>query len=147
MLVEGHGLAVRVPQGWEAKIFRHPHGEPTLHAASFALPLRDGEFGAHATTGMGPGDAFCSVTEYLVDENLTPGVGLFAPAQPRGLEAGEFRLSALMADRPGQLGVQRFFTATGRPFCLYAVLGSAAARARLPELGAVLGSLRIAPRD
>ena len=38
MIVEAHGIGLDVPDGWEARIYRRPHGDPTLHAANFALP-------------------------------------------------------------------------------------------------------------
>jgi len=47
--------------------------------------------------------------------------------------------------RPGQVGRQEFFTASGRPFCLYVVIsgGRAERRRQLAALGVVLRSLRI----
>jgi hypothetical protein len=46
---------------------------------------------------------------------------------------------------PGQAGTQRFFTASGRPFCLFAALGSRAdARALVPQLNALLAGVTIA---
>jgi hypothetical protein len=45
---------------------------------------------------------------------------------------------------PGQAGAQRFFTAAGRPFSLYAVLGSGRrAPALVPRLNELLGAIRI----
>ena len=45
---------------------------------------------------------------------------------------------------PGQAGLQRFFTVAGRPFCLYAVIGSRAAGPRvIPRLNEMLRAVRI----
>src|SRR5437867_2391132 len=38
MVVSAHGISVDLPHGWEGRIFRRRHGDPTLHAATFALP-------------------------------------------------------------------------------------------------------------
>jgi hypothetical protein len=47
--------------------------------------------------------------------------------------------------RPGQVGRQEFFTASGRPFCLYVVVSGARTerRRQLAAIGVVLRSLRI----
>lgn len=160
MRIEAHGIAVEVPDGWEARIFRHPGGEPTLHAGSFPLPHSDGEFGSRATAAMPSGAAFLALTEYRPDRELRPGTGIFAsPAPPSALADGDFHPRTLLIARAGQEGLQRFFTAQGRPFCLYVVrhapreqtaheAAAAAARAarHLGGLTSLLGSLRIHPR-
>ena len=55
-----------------------------------------------------------------------------------------FGSKRLQRPLPGQLGCQRFFTAGGRPFCLYVVAGS---RAYLPriiaDVNAVLAGLDV----
>lgn len=142
--IGAHGIRVAAPAGWDLRIFRHGAGEPTLHAASFALPERVGEFGTAATRAMPADGLFLTLTEYRPDARLRPGVGLFAGSQPRHLPAASFRREAVLAQRPGQLALQRFFTVGERPFCLYTVAGSRAAlRKREDELQALLGSLVI----
>ena len=58
-----------------------------------------------------------------------------------------FRSTGLAHPRPGQAGVQHFFTAAGRPFCLYVVVSGPRSerRRQLALLGHVLRSLRIQP--
>lgn len=144
--VRAFGIEAEAPPSWEVRIFRLAEGEPTLHASSFPLPLSDGEFGADATRRMRRDGAFVSVTEYRVDGKLTPGQGLFAPRQPRALSRAAFSPNALLRGNADQLGTQMFFTAAGRPFALYAVVGSPAAFARrLPEVNALLATLAIDP--
>jgi hypothetical protein len=144
-VIRAFGIEVEASAGWEARIFRLPNGEPTLHAASFPLPVEDGEFGANATRHMKAHEAFLSVTEYRVDGKLTPGRGLFAADKPRAIAATAFSPNALLRGSHGQLGSQKFFTAAGRPFGLYAVVGSAAALPpRLGELNALLAALSVA---
>lgn len=145
--IEAHGIAIEAPRRWEARIFRHDGGEPTLHAASFALPASDGEFGSRATARMPRGGMFVSLTEYRPGQGLQPGRGLFSATEPpSSLSRGDFHPRTLLIARPGQEGVQRFFTAQGRPFCLYAVLdvgdGAVAAGVGHPHLGALNRLLR-----
>jgi hypothetical protein len=162
-----YGLEVSVPAGWVARIYARPlaraaaipafpspfarraeahGGTATLHAASFALPAQDAEFGTTATESMPRAGAFLALVEYEAGAGLEPGVGLFSPPGPPGtLGAGDFAPETMLRPRPGQVGAQRFFTASGRPFCLYAVLrGGGRAGSGLGELNRMLGSLRIA---
>jgi hypothetical protein len=145
MRTSGHGLSIDVPPGWEARIVRVAHGAPFLHVASFALPASPGQFGARATAAMGADGAFAALVEYVVDDHVLPGSGLFSSTgwRPR-LRMGEFARSQLQVIRPGHLGAQRFFTEGGRPFCLYAVIAPVRKRpARLVgELSAVLATVR-----
>jgi hypothetical protein len=140
-----HGLSVDVPVGWEARIVRPPESAPYLHVASFALSADSGQFGAGATATMGPDRAFAALVEYLVDRHVQPDSGLFASGRwrPR-LRVGEFSRDRLQVTRSGHLGAQRFFTAAGRPFCLYAVVSPARRRPAqlIGELSAVLATVR-----
>jgi hypothetical protein len=144
MRAAGHGLAIEVPRGWEARIARRAQSAPFLHIASFALAPDAGEFGAAVTARMGSDSAFAALVEYRVDAHVTPGAGLFSSSWSSRLRPSEFRRGQLQVARPGQLGFQRFFTHSGRPFCLYAVISPV--RRRPPrlvaELAAVLATLR-----
>lgn len=145
MRMAAHGLSVDVPVGWEARIVRPPESAPYLHVASFALTADSGQFGAGATATMGPDRAFAALVEYLVDRHVQPDSGLFASGRwrPR-LRVGEFSRDRLQVTRSGHLGAQRFFTAAGRPFCLYAVVSPARRRPAqlIGELSAVLATVR-----
>jgi hypothetical protein len=147
--LEAHGISIELPTGWNGRLFRHPGAGATLHAGDFQLALGDGEFGDASTAAMPAGTTFIALTEYLPGEGLEPGRGLFGPRRiPRRLDPSSFTANGLAHPRQGQEGVQHFFTAAGRPFCLYVVLaGSRAQRRRqLGILEHVLGTLRIAPR-
>ncbi|MFL5860072.1 MAG: hypothetical protein ACJ780_04730 [Solirubrobacteraceae bacterium] len=145
MRTAAHGLAVDVPVGWEARIVRPPESAPYLHVASCSLHADSGQFGAGVTARMGADSAFAAVVEYLVDRNAQPQSGLFASARwhPR-LRLREFSHDQLQVMRPGHLGAQRFFTAVGRPFCLYAVISPVRRRPAqlIGELSAVLATVR-----
>jgi hypothetical protein len=141
----GHGLSIEVPRGWEARIARRDGSAPFLHIASIALRPDSGEFGAAVTARMEADSAFAALVEYRVDSQITPGAGLFASRWRPRLHAVDFGRARLQVVRPGHLGLQRFFTQSGRPFCLYAVIFPLRKRpARLAaELSAVLGTLRV----
>jgi hypothetical protein len=155
MRVAAHGIALDLPRRWEAHLYRRPGGDPVLHAASFPLPTTDGDFGSGATAQMPARGAFLALKEYRPGPRLVPGVGLFASrAIPLPLPEREFHPRALQVGRAGQAGLQRFFTAAGRPFCLYAVIATgrtAVAHAteapdRVTELSQILSTLEIVQR-
>ncbi len=124
--ISGFGISAAIPDGWEARIHRHQDGEPTLHAATFPLPPKDGEFGTRATGRMPSEALFLSLTEYRTGEGLGTRHGLFAHPPPTSLDAAYFHSRALLWARPGQRGMQRFFSISGRAFCLYVVVSGPA---------------------
>lgn len=150
MILAAHGLRIELPRGWSGRVFSRGHGVATLHAGNFTLALSDGEFGDRSTASMHPGSAFIALTEYLPGDGLKPGRGLFAARRiPRPLDPSAFAAAGLAHPRPGQVGTQHFFTAAGRPFCLYVVLaGDRIMRRRaLLAVDHALESLQIAHRE
>jgi len=150
VIVDAHGLRVELPRGWSGRVFGRSQHMATLHAGDFQLPLEDGEFGAVATAAMAEIASFLALTEYLPGSGLKPGAGLFAPRGiPLPLDPAEFANSRLAHPRPGQVGMQHFFTASDRPFCLYVVIGGPrmARRGQLLALDHILGTLQIARRQ
>ena len=147
MVIRGHGIAVDVPRGWEGRIFRRGDGAPVLHVASFALHDGDGDFGAAATGRMRADDCFLALLEYRTGGDLQAGHGLFAGRRPPVPDPHHFGDRQLQVTRRGHLGWQRFFTESGRAFCVYGVI--APVRRPVPalvtELGAVLRSVAVAP--
>lgn len=130
MRLTAHGIALELPRGWHGRIFRRPGAQPTVHAANFALPAEDGDFGSGATERMRDAGAFLALKEYEAGPRLVPGQDLFAPASiPLPLDPRRFGSRRLQVGRRGQAGMQHFFTASGRPFCLYAVVKTANAGA------------------
>jgi hypothetical protein len=149
LILEAHGLLVRLPPRWSGRVFARSGGIATLHAGSFPLALDDGEFGDRSTGLMPPEASFLALTEYRRGGGLEPGKGLFAPRRiPRRLDPTSFARTGLAHPRPGQAGMQHFFTASGRPFCLYVVIaGGRSVRGRqLAAVDGVLTTLRIAKR-
>jgi hypothetical protein len=148
MILQAHGLRIELPARWTGRLFRRAGGNCTLHAGDFSLALNDGEFGDSSTARMPSGATFVVVTEYVPGAGLEPGRGLFAPRRIHlPLEPRSFSTTRLAHPRHGQAGTQQFFTAQGRPFCLYAVVAGAPShrRRQLPVLDRVLRSLQVQP--
>lgn len=149
MRLDAHGIQIELPKGWSGRLFSRGYGVATLHAGNFTLALEDGEFGDRSTGAMSDGAMFIALTEYRPGAGLKPGTGLFAAKRiPRRLDPTALKSTGLAHPRPGQAGMQHFFTVSGRPFCLYVVLagGRSARRRQLSHLDHVLSSLRIDPR-
>ena len=156
--IAAHGLRVELPRTWEGRLYRrvgplrhagHPeaHGHPdasvnpVLHLANFALPPSRGDFGTGAVERMGPRHVFVALVEYDREEAGRP---LFAASGVPRPRLGDFAPSALQRIIPGQLGCQRFFTESGRPMCLYVVLGSRRhAEELVAETDVVLSGLEV----
>ena len=150
MKAEANGIAVPVPPGWDVRIGQSSGtrsglgSHPIVHAGTFGLPAKRAEFGGGAVEVMGLSDVFVVLFEFG-QESL--GQPLFAPAGlPRQLDPASFQPYQLQRIIPGQLGLQRFFTEQGRPFCLYAVLGGPANRAALVgALNVLLEGITVTP--
>lgn len=149
MILERHGIRIELPRSWSGRIFSRQDGTATLHAANYALALADGEFGDRSTGAMRPGHSFMALTEYTVGEGLKPGSGLFGKAGLRlPLDPAALTARGLAHPRPEQVGAQWFFTASGRPVCLYVVLAGerVSRRRQLAGVDHVLRSLSLHPR-
>lgn len=147
--LRAHGITAQLPGGFEGQIFRRQvvAGEvahPVAQFATVALPAQVGDFGGGVVNLMGSSDIFAVLFQYG-PESL--GKALFArQGMPRQLATSDFRPFTLRRGMPGQSGTQWFFTEAGKPFTLYAVLGSHRARAQLvPRLNGLLQNISVAP--
>jgi hypothetical protein len=142
MRISAHGIRADLPAGWDGRISRRPGGQAVLQAATFRLPLEDGDFATVATSTMPADGVVVVILEY--DRELA-GSGLFAaPGPPDALAAADFSSATMLRRIPGQAGVQRFFSHDGRAFGLYAVIGSRAdAGALAARATALLRTLRL----
>ncbi len=146
MILAAHGVRIQLPARWTGRIFRRRGGNVTLHAGDFPLALDDGEFGDASTARLAPGASFLALAEYVPGAGLQAGRGLFAPARIElPLDPTRFSIRGLAHPRAGQLGHQQFFTAAGRPFCVYVVVAGDGShrRRQLPLLDGILRTLRI----
>jgi hypothetical protein len=167
-ILSAHGIEARLPAGFEGRIFRRvlpstptptptpraavPGGRaevtrPVAHFATFALPAdvaEVGDFGSGVVTLMGPDDIFAVLFEYGPESTER---ALFAhQGMPRMLGPDDFRPMTLRRGLANQSGTQWFFTESGRPFTLYAVLGHHGRRFSLvPRLNSLLHSLQVRP--
>lgn len=149
MKLAAHGISLELPRGWSGRLFSRDGTVATLHAGDFTLALQDGEFGDHSTGRMPTPASFLALTEYHAGAGLAPGRGLFAARRiALPLDPAAFSASRLAHPRRGQVGTQHFFTASGRPLCLYIVLagGRSERRGQLLTLDGVLRSLSVAAR-
>lgn len=144
--IEGHGISVDVPSGWDGEIYVRPEEPalPVLHLATIALPAGRGDFGGGAVERLGSYDIFVSFSEYGPE---SVGTALFAAADLTPVPPDAFDTQALQRPIPPQCGWQRFATVANRPFCLYVVLGNHRLRARLAaEAQAVVETIAVNPR-
>src|SRR5206468_10250400 len=77
MRLSNYGITVDLPATWEGRIYRRPQGFPILQAATFPLPLEDGDFGSGAVASMGSSDTFAALLEYDPELSFT---GIFGPS-------------------------------------------------------------------
>lgn len=142
--ISSHGLALDVPAGWDARIYRRAAEagattHPVLHAANFPLPSERGDFGSGAVELMGPTHVLVVLIEF---HPAAASTATFASQGVPRLDPAAFDPAGLQRILPGQSGFQRFFSVKGRAFCLYVVLGSHARRALLiPEAERLLAGL------
>ena len=145
--LSAEGITVDLPPGWEGVI--GPGAElddgsvrnVVAHFASFPLPARRGDFGGGAVDFMTASDAFVVLFEY---GRNAAGSALFGAQGVPEIASGHFDRAVLQRPLPLQSGVQRFFTESGRAFCLYVVVGSHVDRAEiLPAVNQLIASLRI----
>lgn len=154
--VSDRGITVDLPEGWEADFFRRdptpvPLGaehEPEVtttivHLANWPLPTERGDFGGGAVELMRLDDLLLVLFEYGPAER---GTELFSSTVvPWPLRATDFDANRLQRPLPGQLGLQQFFSSpSGRPYCLFVVLGSDRNTETLvAEVNEVLGTLQL----
>jgi hypothetical protein len=163
MRLQGTGIQLDLPRGWEGRL-RPRAPEPreggggvarsvtaqsagplpvVVHAANFALPPTLGDFGGGAVETMATRDLFLTLFEYGPE---SAGTALFArKGMPRRLRPADLDPWSLRTPLPGMSGTQVFFTEAGRPFCLYVAVGSHVRRFRtLPVVSTILESVHIA---
>lgn len=135
MMLAAHGLSVRVPTGWDVRIYRREptDGEvpnPILHAATVRLPWSRGDYGSNVVDRLGADDAFVALLEF---DRADASTALFAPRGLPHVTATDFGPRQLHRVLPHQSGTQSFFRVNGRPFSLYVVLGAHSRRLLLVD--------------
>jgi hypothetical protein len=116
---------------------------PVLHLANFALPGSRGDFGTGAVESMSADHVFIALLQFGAD---CLGTALYAPQGLPRLAARDFNPNGLQRKVAGQAGFQHFFTAAGRPLCLYVVLGAhRQAGVLCPQINDVLARIEVSP--
>ena len=149
MALSAHGINALLPAGFEGRIFvRQSVGEeisrPVAQFATFPIPQGIGDFGGNTDTNLGPSDIFAVLFEYGPE---SVGKALFSvEGIPSGLSTKDFLPYIVRPGIGGSLGIQRFFTVSGRPFMFYARLGSLEQQAILVQrVNQLLANVTIEP--
>jgi hypothetical protein len=137
------GLRVMLPSGWEGRI-RRSGARAVLHLASFALPPTGSDDLAGAAVEAIPRDGVVIALVEMGEDVL--GSVLYANEGVPEIAAAQIAPGVASGPIPeGAGGVQRFFTAAGRPFMLYVAVGAVTDADRLAaEANQVLRTLRVA---
>lgn len=157
--LEEFGIAVEVPNGWDAKLYRRepptPEDQtaPVLHIGSFALPEDDADFATSAVDLMEPGDVLIVLTEFAPDRYLKPGAGLYSQLGiPLAFSVKQFDPNTMPKVLDGLIGNQSFFTVNERPFSLLMIVGSGSgiratvtAAEAVERARSVVASIEVAP--
>ena len=147
--LRGHGLALTVHDGWEARIWMPdlpPPAEnhPVVRLANFALPLTKDTYAEDVADALRPGRVVASLAEFspsLADR------GLYAPQGVPGLDVADLDPRAVQWQAPGRAGLQRFFSEQGRAFSLYVIARSGPGLDRaMGELTSQLDGFVVEPR-
>jgi hypothetical protein len=138
----GHGVAVDIHPGWEARVWRADAAPPAVpgtvvRLANFPLPVTKNTYAAEVADDLKPGDVLVSLVE--LDPSLADR-GLYAAQGVPLVRVDDLDPRALQAAGPGRLGVQRFFSLQGRAFSLYVMAREGASLE--PSLRAMNASLR-----
>ena len=152
--MQGGGIAIELPTGWDAEIYRRPtdasalssDGTPeqtnaVLHAANFALPEPRGDFGSGAVELMQRSNLLIVLFEYNTDDAQS---ALFRQSGlPLPLIADEFHPHNMQRARRGLQGCQRFFNTGTRAWCLYVVVAESGMADLIAEANDVLATVDV----
>lgn len=144
--LKAHGLSTTVPAGWDGRIARFREREvpaaTVAHLASFRLPPERGDFGSGAVESMGPEDVLVCLVEFPGEE----GSVLFSSQGVPRFRPTDFDPAVMQRTIAGMCGAQRFFTAAGRAFCAYVVLGrNRSIRPLVDQVNTTLASTQVGP--
>ncbi len=117
------GITVEVLDGWDVEMseLSGSSSRSLVHFGNFALPVERGDYGSGAVEIMGSAGIFMALMEF--DESAASTALFQGASMPSSLAVADFSAETLQRRLPNQLGTQRFFVASGRPFVLYVVLG------------------------
>jgi hypothetical protein len=145
-----HGLTLRVPRGWEARMWVPDLPPPAINLpvvrlANFPLALTRDTYAEDSAHELRPAQVVASLVEF---EPALADVGLYAPQGFPALDVEDMSPKAVQLRRADRLGLQRFFSVDGRAFSLYVIArrGTGLRRA-LNELETVLAETVVDPPE
>jgi hypothetical protein len=144
--VRGHGLAVHIAAGWEARMWLPDLpppaiNRPVVRVANFALPASRDTYADDVADRLEPGGVVASLVEF---EAGLASHGLYASEGVPTFGERDLDPRAVQVQGDGRVGLQRFFSVEGRAFSLYVIgrRGPRLARA-LRDLGVMLRTLAV----
>ena len=157
--IDRHGIELQLPDDWDGRVQRRPVlqpapmtdgraapgardvSRPVLHVSNRALPSALSDFGGDVVPGMRADDVFLALVDYGEE---CADTALFAARGVPTLAPSHFAQNRMARYVPGRSASQKFFTAGGRGFCLYAVVGSHSRRlVTVPRLSRIASTLNI----
>jgi hypothetical protein len=146
--LEGHGLALEVARGWEARLWtpRVPApavNRPVVHLTNAPMQRTDDTYAVDRAASLRRGGVMAVLAEM---DPAGAGRGLYADDGPPSVATADLDTRALQEAAPGRSGAQRFFSIAGRAFVLYVMAreGPGLPRA-LRELSESLATLTAVP--
>jgi hypothetical protein len=169
--IQGYGLSVDVPDGWEGRVFREADpeeddGRPTMHVGNFAMPTDDATYGSSIIKSMTSGGQMYMVLAEYTPDCLLPNTGATVPDDPATVDITQVGAVAFgnpgvpvlqvpdffrdvvhgTTSLPNATAVQIPFTTAGRLFVLYAVVGDdSGLSTAVASLNDVLATLLVSP--
>ena len=150
-VVASEGIQFEIPDSW-SYLTTPPLTEAegyagvNFRAASMAFPIDESSFASGTMGLLGPLDAAFVLQEEVPGPEVVPGQGYYDALKPENLTLVSFSDERLQVTRDGQYGYLEPFSASGRAFHIYAVLGSvAAAGSSLSAINGALSSLVVNP--
>jgi hypothetical protein len=157
--LRAYGLSCAALPGWDVRIEQRaqstvpapasdlPMGgfvHPILQAGTSALPAVRGDYGSGYVEKMTSADVFVCLGEF---DREAGAEEMFDDGMVRSLRPSDFHPDAQQRVIAGMCGTQRFFTTSGRAFCLYVVLGSWLHRSQLtPRANELLATIEVEQR-
>ncbi|MBD5829941.1 hypothetical protein AWH69_04730 [Janibacter melonis] len=157
--IDRHGIEISLPDDWDGRVQRRAAlqlapmsdgraapgsrdvSRPVLHLSNRTLPATLADFGGDVVPGMRSDDVFLALIDYGEE---CADTALFAARGVPTLAPSHFAQNRMARHVPGRSASQKFFTAGGRGFCLYAVVGSHSRRmVTVPRLSRVASTLKI----
>lgn len=148
-MLRGHGLALTVHDGWEARIWMPDlpppaQNHPVVRLANFALPLTKNTYAEDVADRLRAGEVVASLAEFSSD---LADRGLYEPQGVPELDPHDLDPRAVQRQALGRAGVQRFFSEHGRAFSLYVIARRGVGLdGAMHQLTTQLRGLTVAPR-